>query len=105
MGKPNTRRLDREIQQATRKLDAACKGEMWPLTGAEKRAVVRALAGGSYKVVRGKSTSRADRKLETLWTSVQTRLKSELTALQTARQRLVSEAASAKAAKKSSIWW
>ncbi|OSC69692.1 hypothetical protein B5181_12115 [Streptomyces sp. 4F] len=105
MPKPNTRRLDREIQLATRKLEAACKGEMWPLTGTEKRAVVRALAGGSYKVVRGKSTSRADSKLEWLWASVQTRLKSELKALQTERQRLVNEATAAKAAKKSSSWW
>ncbi|MDF3140084.1 MULTISPECIES: hypothetical protein [unclassified Streptomyces] len=105
MGKPNTRRLDREIQQATRKLEAARKGEMWPLTGAEKRAVVRALAGGSYKVARGKSPGRAERKLETLWTSVQTRLSSDLTALQTERQRIVSEAATAKASKKSSGWW
>ncbi|MEU8847897.1 hypothetical protein AB0C70_16985 [Streptomyces sp. NPDC048564] len=105
MPKPNTRRLDREIQQTTRKLEAAKKGEMWPLTGAEKRAIVRALAGGSYKVVRGKSTGRAERKLETLWTSVQTRLKSELTALQTERQRVVNEATAANAAKKQSIWW
>ncbi|MGP4086129.1 hypothetical protein [Streptomyces sp. KR55] len=105
MAKPNTRRLDREILQTTRKLEAAQKGEMWPLTGPEKRAVVRALAGGSYKVVRGKSTGRADRKLETLWASVQTRLKSELKALQKERQRVVNEAASAKAAKKSSGWW
>ncbi|MBA2945109.1 hypothetical protein [Streptomyces himalayensis] len=105
MPKPNTRRLDREIQLATRKLEAAKKGEMWPLTGAEKRAVLAALAGGSYKVVRGKSPGRAERKLETLWASVQTRLKSELKALQKERQRVVNEAASAKAATKSSGWW
>ncbi|WP_328872862.1 hypothetical protein OHT76_23680 [Streptomyces sp. NBC_00287] len=105
MLKPNTRRLDREIQQTERKLEAARKQEMWPLTGRERRQVVAALAGGSYKVVRGKSPGRAERKLETLWQSVLNRLTTELTALQTERQRIVNEAATAKAAKKSSIWW
>ena len=78
---------------------------MWPLTGAERRAVLRALAGGSYRVVRGKSTTRAERKLESLWISVQTRLSGEITALQNERQRIVTEAAAAKAAKKSFSWW
>ncbi|MFK0282550.1 hypothetical protein ACIQVL_19070 [Streptomyces sp. NPDC090499] len=105
MGKPNTSRLDREIRQTERKLEAVRKGEMWPLTGQERRAVLRGLAGGSYKVVRGKSPARAERKLDTLWQSVQTRLTAELTALQKERQRIVNEAATAKAAKKSSGWW
>ncbi|MFI9765709.1 hypothetical protein ACIHJG_02415 [Streptomyces sp. NPDC052415] len=105
MAKPNTSRLDREIRQTERKLEAVRKGEMWPLTGQERRAVLRGLAGGSYKVARGKSTARAERKLDTLWQSVQTRLTAELTALQTERQRIVNEAAAAKAAKKSSGWW
>ena len=51
MGKPNTSRLDREIRQTQRKLEAVRREEMWPLTGQERRAVMRALAGGSYKVV------------------------------------------------------
>ncbi|WP_432193743.1 hypothetical protein [Streptomyces sp. bgisy027] len=105
MPKPNTRRLDREIQQAQRKLDAVRKQEMWPLTGRERRQVVAALASGSVRVVRGKSPSRAERKLETLWQSVLNRLTTELTALQTERQRIVNGAAIAKAAKTSSGWW
>ncbi|SED88142.1 hypothetical protein SAMN05216489_04776 [Streptomyces sp. 3213] len=105
MGKPNTSRLDREIRLTTRKLEAVRNNEMWPLTGPERRAVLRALAGGSYKVVRGKSPARAERQLESLWTSVQTRLAAEVTALQKERQRIVNEAAAAKAAKKSSGWW
>ncbi|RSN93751.1 hypothetical protein DMH26_24050 [Streptomyces sp. WAC 05379] len=105
MAKPNTRRLDREIQQTERKLEAVRKQEMWPLTGRERRQVMGALAGGSVRVVRGKSPSRAERKLETLWQSVLNRLTTELTALQTERQRIVNEAATAKAAKRSSSWW
>ncbi|SES44369.1 hypothetical protein SAMN04487983_105531 [Streptomyces sp. yr375] len=105
MGKPDTRRLDREIQQATRKLDAVRNQEMWPLTGAERRAVIGAMAGGSYRVARGKSPGRAERKLDTMWESVQTRLIAEITALQMERQRIVNEAAAAKAAKKSTGWW
>ncbi|MEV5170890.1 hypothetical protein AB0L10_07325 [Streptomyces flaveolus] len=105
MGKPDTRRLDREIQQTERKLKAVREREMWPLDGRERRAVVAALAGGSYRVVRGNSPSRAERKLETAWESAETRLSAEIDALRAERQRVVTEAAETKAAKKSSGWW
>ncbi|MEU9224841.1 hypothetical protein AB0D40_10795 [Streptomyces massasporeus] len=105
MGKPDTRRLDREIQGTTRKLEAVQQRELWPLNGSERRAILAAMAGGSYRVVRGRSTDRAERRLETAWNAAQTRLISELTALQTERQRIVNEHAKAKAAKKSSGWW
>jgi hypothetical protein len=105
MGNPNTRRLDREIKLTTRKLEAVRKGEMWPLTGAERRKVIRALAGGGYNVVRGDSTARAERNLEHVAEAAVIRLTAELTALHTERQRIVNEAAAAKAAKKSSGWW
>ncbi|MER7573039.1 hypothetical protein [Streptomyces sp. NPDC126514] len=105
MAKPNTRRLDREIELTSRKLKAVRKGEIWPLTGQERRAVLRALAGGSYKVVRGKSPARAEQRLEAMWNAVQLRLAMELTGLQAERQRIVNDATAAKAAKKSSSWW
>jgi hypothetical protein len=105
MGKPNTRRLDREIQLANRKLEAVRNEEMWPLTGAERRQVLGALAGGSIKVIRGKNPGRAERKLESAWTAVQARLIAEIAALQKERGRIVAEAATAKAAKTSSGWW
>ncbi|KOV63302.1 hypothetical protein [Streptomyces sp. MMG1121] len=105
MAKPDTRRLDREIQQTTRKLKAVQDREMWPLTGRERRAVLAAMASGSYRVVRGNSPARAERKLTTAWGSAETRLSTEIHALQTARQRIVNEAATVKAAKKSSGWW
>ncbi|WP_030656626.1 MULTISPECIES: hypothetical protein [Streptomyces] len=105
MGKPDTRRLDREIQQTERKLKAVREREMWPLDGRERRAVVAALAGGSYRVVRGNSPGRAERKLETAWESAETRLSAEIDALRAERQRVVTEAAATKAAKKSSGWW
>ncbi|MFF7171714.1 hypothetical protein [Streptomyces pseudovenezuelae] len=105
MGKPNTSRLDREIRQTSRKLKAVQEREMWPLSGRERRAVMSALAGGSYKVARGKSPARAERKLESEWGAAETRLSAEISALETERQRIVNEAAAAKAAKKSSGWW
>jgi len=105
MAKPNTRRLDREIQLTERKLTAVQKEEMWPLTGAERRMVRGALVGGSYRVLRGKSTGRAERALEQVWNAVNARLTAELTALKQERLRIVTEAATAKAAKKSSGWW
>ncbi|MFD5792442.1 hypothetical protein ACFWIO_02720 [Streptomyces diastatochromogenes] len=105
MAKPETRRLDREIQQTTRKFKAVQRREMWPLTGRERRAVLAALASGSYKVVRGNSPARAERKLETAWGAAEIRLSAEISALQSERQRVVNKAAAAKAAKKSSGWW
>ncbi|OIJ96502.1 hypothetical protein BIV25_18260 [Streptomyces sp. MUSC 14] len=105
MAKPDTRRLDRAIEQTARKLKAVQEREMWPLTGPERRTILAALAGGSYKVLRGNNPARADRKLKTAWGSAETRLTAEITALRTERQRIVHEAATAKAAKKSSGWW
>ncbi|MDX3112540.1 hypothetical protein [Streptomyces scabiei] len=105
MGNADTRRLDREISKTTRKLEAVRKGEMWPLTSAERRAVIGALAGGSYRVLRGKSTGREENRLDSVASSAETRLTAELTALHMERQRIVREAAAAKAARKSSGWW
>jgi hypothetical protein len=105
MGKPDTRRLDRELSLAERKLEAVREREMWPLEGRERRAIVAAMASGSVRVVRGRDTDRADRKLEQTWSGAETRLTVEITALQSERQRVVTEAAAAKAAKKSSGWW
>ncbi|MFG2464052.1 hypothetical protein ACGFXB_01060 [Streptomyces canus] len=105
MGKPDTRRLDKAIRLTERKLEAVRNEEMWPLTSSERRQVMGALVGGSYRVLRSKNPGHAERKLESMWQSVQTRLIAELTALQTERQRIVNEAATAKAAKKSSGWW
>jgi len=105
MGKPNTRRLDREIQLTQRKLEAVQNEEMWPLTGEERRKVARSMVGGSYRVARGKSAGRAERALESVWNNVLIRLTAELTALQGERTRIVNDAAKAKAAKKSSGWW
>jgi hypothetical protein len=105
MGKPDTRRLDRAIRETNRKLDAVREREMWPLNGSERRAVLTAAVGGGYRVVRGRSTDRAERRLESAWMAAETRLIAEMTALQVERQRVVNEAAVAKSAKKSSGWW
>ncbi|MGW1286127.1 hypothetical protein ACWD4N_21070 [Streptomyces sp. NPDC002586] len=105
MGKPDTRRLDKAIQQTTRKLEAVQNREMWPLNSRERRAVLGAIGSGAYSLHRGNGTDRADRKLDTAWQSAETRLTAEITALQIERQRIVTEAAKDKAAKKSSGWW
>ncbi|WP_055688586.1 hypothetical protein [Streptomyces prasinus] len=105
MGKPDTRRLDREIQQTTRKLDAVRRRELWPLDRRERRAVAGAAVTGGYRLHRGESTGRAERAMDTAWTATETRLIAEITALQTERQRIVTEAARDKAARKSTGWW
>ncbi|MEV5942661.1 hypothetical protein [Streptomyces sp. NPDC051994] len=105
MGKPDTRRLDREIQQNERKLQAVQNRELWPLNGRERRAVLGAVVSGARGLHRGTGTDHADQRMDTAWQSAETRLTAEITALQVERQRVVTEAAQAKAAKKSSGWW
>ncbi|MTE20097.1 hypothetical protein F0L17_13410 [Streptomyces sp. TRM43335] len=79
MGNADIRRLDRVIQATTKKLEAGRRGEWWPLNGHERRAMARALAGGAYKVARGRSADRAEERMDS--SSAGMRLNSELTAL------------------------
>ncbi|MGW4442309.1 hypothetical protein [Streptomyces sp. NPDC004682] len=104
MGKPDTRRLDREIQQANRKLEAVRNRELWPLDSRERRAIVGAAVSGSYRIARGNSAGRAEQRIDTAWQSAETRLLAEITAMQLERAQIVREAAQAKAAKKSTGW-
>ncbi|MEV5168302.1 hypothetical protein AB0K66_27265 [Streptomyces werraensis] len=105
MRNADIRRLDRAIQTTEKKLEAVRRGEWWPLTGSERRAMARALAVGGYKVARGRSAGREERRMDTTGNSAEMRLNAELTALHAERQRLMTEAARAKAAKKSKGWW
>ncbi|MGA5559972.1 hypothetical protein ACPCUV_02115 [Streptomyces platensis] len=105
MGNSDLRRLDREIQATTKKLEAVQRGESWPMNGRERRAMARALASGSYRAARGRSTGRAEEQIDSTGSAAEMRLNAELTALHGERQRLVTEAARAKAQKKSSGWF
>ncbi|WP_405408431.1 hypothetical protein [Streptomyces decoyicus] len=105
MANSDIRRLDREIQATTKKLEAVRRGESWPMNGSERRAMARALASGSYRAARGRSTGRAEEQIDSLGSAAEMRLNAELTALHGERQRLITEAARAKAQKKSSGWF
>ncbi|EFE67989.1 hypothetical protein SSFG_03235 [Streptomyces viridosporus ATCC 14672] len=105
MSNPDIRRLDREIRQTTKKLEAVRRGELWPLNSRERRTMARALAGGAYRTVRGRSTGHAEQQIETTGSAAEMRLTAELNALHGERQRLITEAARARAAKKSSGWF
>ncbi|MFF4146184.1 hypothetical protein ACFY0A_33615 [Streptomyces sp. NPDC001698] len=105
MRNSESRRLDREILATIKKLEAVRRGEWWPLNGSERRAMARALAGGSYRIVRGRGAGRAEERMESTGNAAEMRLNAELTALHAERQRLITEAARAKAKKKSSGWF
>ncbi|MFE0546928.1 hypothetical protein [Streptomyces sp. NPDC058891] len=105
MGNSDIRRLEREIRATTKKLEAVRLGEWWPLNGSERRAMARALAGGAYRVARGRSAGRAEQQMDTTGSAAEMRLNAELTALHSERQRLITEAARDKAKKKSSGWF
>ncbi|MDX3522398.1 hypothetical protein [Streptomyces scabiei] len=105
MGNADIRRLDREIQRTTKKLEAVRRGEWWPLTSRERLSMTRALAGGARSAHKGRSTTGAEDRMDSIGSAVEMRLNAELTALHGERQRLITEAARAKAAKKSSRWF
>ncbi|WP_240139937.1 hypothetical protein [Streptomyces sp. MUM 178J] len=105
MSNADIRRLDREIQATTKKLEAVRRGELWPLNGRERRAMARAVTTGAYRTLRGRSTGRAEQQIESTGSAAEMRLTAELSALHGERQRLITETARAKAAKKSSGWW
>ncbi|MHC3424728.1 hypothetical protein [Streptomyces sp. DT18] len=99
------RRLDREIERATKKLEAVRRGEWWPLNGKERRAMTRAAVSGAYQAARGRSPQRADARLDSTGSAAEIRLNAELNALHSERQRLITEAAREKAKKKASGWF
>ncbi|KOG19687.1 hypothetical protein [Streptomyces viridochromogenes] len=105
MGNSDIRRLDKEIRRTTNKLEAVQRGEWWPLTSRERLAMTRAMAQGARSIHRGNSTAGAEDRMDSIGSAVETRLNAELTALYGERQRLITEAARAKAAKKSSRWF
>ncbi|MDC0765674.1 hypothetical protein [Streptomyces sp. HD] len=105
MGNSEIRRLDREIHKTTKKLEAVQRGEWWPLTSRERLSMTRAMAGGARSVHRGRATSGAEDRMDSVGSAAERRLNAELTALHGERQRLITEAARAKAKKKSSRWF
>ncbi|MEU6535816.1 hypothetical protein [Streptomyces sp. NPDC047000] len=104
MGNAEIRRLDREIRTVTNKLEAVRRCEWWPLTGRERLAMARAMAGGARNANRGRSTGHAEDRMDSIGSAAETRLTAELNALHVERRRLLTEAARAKAARKSSGW-
>ncbi|RDS61948.1 hypothetical protein [Streptomyces sp. M7] len=105
MGNSEIRRLDREIEKTRKKLEAVRRGEWWPLTARERLAMSRALASGAHSAHQHRSTAGAENRMDSLGSSVEMRLTAELTALHGERQRLITEAARAKAGRKSSRWF
>ncbi|MFF0734100.1 hypothetical protein ACFYVK_21045 [Streptomyces chartreusis] len=101
MGNSDLRRLDREIRATTKKLEAVRNGEWWPLTARERLAMSRALAGGAYRVTKGRSTGRAEQQMDTTGSAAETRLSAELSGLYVERRRLIAESKK----KKSSRWF
>ncbi|MGY3202758.1 hypothetical protein [Streptomyces sp. TE5632] len=105
MSSADLRRLDREIRQTAKKLEAVRRGELWPLNGRERRAMTRAVAGGAYRTLRGRGAGRAEERIESTGNAAEMRLTAELSALHAERQRLLTEAARTKAKRKSSGWF
>lgn len=95
-----------KVDQARRKLEAVRKGELWPLTAGEKARLFAAAGRGVVKVVRGKSTTAADRAADRVLSDAEERLKAEYDALESARKKTIRDKATAKTEKGSGFsWW
>lgn len=101
----NTRQFDRIISAAQTKLAAVQRRETWALTVAEQRKFFASSAVAMAKATRQKSSPRADRAREQVWTAAESRLRAEITAAETARQQLLTQAAADKVARRSTGWW
>ncbi|MFG3216070.1 hypothetical protein [Streptomyces tendae] len=106
MAKPNTRQVDRVIREAESRLQRIRNGEVSALSGGEQARFIAHVGRGCVKVVRGKSTSKADRAADRVFADAEERVSAELAAARNARQAVINEAAAAKVAKKTeSRWW
>ncbi|MFF6984235.1 hypothetical protein ACFZAV_42735 [Streptomyces sp. NPDC008343] len=95
-----------QVDTARRKLEAVRKGEIWPLTAGEKARLFAHIGRGAAKVVRGKSTNKADAAADRVLADAEERLKAEYDVLESDRKSKIREKAKAKVEKRSgSSWW
>lgn len=106
MGKPNTKVWDRMIRDLETKLTAVRNQELWALTSGEKARVVGNGVRGARRVMKGKSTTPADKAIDRIFEGAEERYASELTEAKKARQKVISEHAATSVAKRAeSKWW
>jgi hypothetical protein len=105
MAKANTKHFDRMIETAARKLQGVRDRELWALTAGEQARVAGHIGAAVVKATRKRSFGASERGVERIWENAAARYQAEITAAEKAKVAAISEAARAKAAKKSSGWW
>ncbi|MFJ3481665.1 hypothetical protein [Streptomyces microflavus] len=91
---------------AEARLKAIRSGDMSGLTAGEQARVVFHTGRGCVKVVRGKSTSKADRAVERIFKDAEERVAAEHAAEEALRKKKITDKAMAKAKKRAeSKWW
>lgn len=101
----NTRQFDNMIKAAQSKLERVRNGEISALSGGEQVRVAFHIGRGVRRVVRGKSTSPADRAIDGIFADAERRYAAEVAAAEKAKQQVIDQAAADKVAKKSSGWF
>jgi hypothetical protein len=101
----NTRQLDNMIRSAESKLRRVREGEISALSGGEQARVFFHIGRGVRRVVRGKSTSPADKAIDRVFADAERRYAAELQAAEKAKQQVIDQAAADKVAKKASGWF
>ncbi len=102
MSRANTRRIEKQIEKAREQLEGVHRQDLGALSGREQRRLIAACARGGTQVVRGRSTRRADRRIERLWENAADRIEQEISELEAERRQIRSESRSNK---KPSKWW
>ncbi|MGW6569983.1 hypothetical protein [Streptomyces sp. NPDC054975] len=91
---------------ASKRLTAVRNGELWPLTASEQARVILHIGRGAVKVVRGRSTTKAEAAADRIFKAAEERIAAEDAAAEAARTKKIREKAEAKVAKRAeSKWW
>ncbi|MHC0431486.1 hypothetical protein ACX6XY_15010 [Streptomyces sp. O3] len=101
MSRANTRRIEKQIDKAREQLEGVRRQDLGALTSREQRRILAACARGGSQVVRGRSTRRADRRIDRLWEHAADRIEQEIGELEAERRRMRSEART----KPRKSWW
>ncbi|MFJ8677716.1 hypothetical protein [Streptomyces sp. NPDC093589] len=102
----NTRRLDREIAAAKKKLERVRSQDSSALPVGDQAKLAGLMGVALAKATRLKSSPMAERAADRIWSSAAERLAADVRVLETERQQLIDqEAADRRAKKTESRWW
>lgn len=101
----NTRKLDREIQNAKHKLNRLQSKDSSALPAGDQAKLAALMGVALAKATRLKSSPMAERGAERIWNNASERLAADLRVLESERQQLITQEAAARREKKKGGWF